>query len=68
MAIKVAMGLTFLALIPAILISLTAFLRIVIVLSMLRHAIGIQETPPNMAIIGLALFMTLFTMAPVTQE
>ena len=68
MAIKVAMGLTFLALIPAILISLTAFLRIVIVLSMLRHAIGMQETPPNMAIIGLALFMTLFTMAPVTQE
>ncbi len=68
MAMRIVLGLTFLAVLPAILVSLTAFLRIVIVLSMLRHAIGMQETPPNMVIIGLALFMTLFTMSPVIHK
>lgn len=68
LAMRIVLGLTFLAVLPAILVSLTAFLRIVIVLSMLRHAIGMQETPPNMVIIGLALFMTLFTMSPVIQQ
>ncbi len=66
-ALRVILGLTVLAVLPAILVSMTAFLRIIIVLSMLRHAIGMQETPPNSAMIGLALFMTLFTMAPTLQ-
>lgn len=66
-ALRVILGLTVLAILPAILVSMTAFLRIIIVLSMLRHAIGMQETPPNSAMIGLALFMTLFTMAPTLQ-
>jgi flagellar biosynthetic protein FliP len=67
-ALRVVLGLTVLALLPALLVCMTAFLRIIIVLSMLRHAIGMQETPPNTALIGLALFLTLFTMAPVLER
>lgn len=66
--IRIVLGLTILAILPALLICTTSFLRIVIVLSMLRHALGMQETPPNSALIGLALFLTLFTMSPVVQE
>lgn len=64
-ALRVVLGLTVLAILPAILVCLTSFLRIIIVLSMLRHAIGMPETPPNTVLIGLALFMTLFTMSPI---
>ncbi len=53
---------------PAILMSMTAFVRIVIVLSMLRHALGMQDTPPNTVIISLALFLTFFTMAPTLNQ
>jgi flagellar biosynthetic protein FliP len=67
-AIKILLGLTVLSLAPAILMSMTSFIRIVIVLSMLRHALGMQETPPNTVIISLALFLTLFTMSPALQE
>jgi flagellar biosynthetic protein FliP len=65
LAVRIVMGLTLLAVLPALVVCVTAFLRIVIVLSMLRHAIGMPETPPNTVLIGLALFMTLFTMSPV---
>ncbi|GAB7541619.1 flagellar type III secretion system pore protein FliP [Cupriavidus sp. 8B] len=67
-ALRVVLGLTVLAILPALLVSLSSFLRIIIVLSMLRHAIGMQETPPNTALIGLALFLTLFTMSPVLEQ
>jgi flagellar biosynthetic protein FliP len=67
-AIKVLLGLTVLSLAPAILMSMTSFVRIVIVLSMLRHALGMQETPPNTVIVSLALFLTFFTMSPTLQE
>lgn len=67
-AIKVLLGLTVLSLAPAILMSTTSFIRIVIVLSMLRSALGMQETPPNTVIISLALFLTLFTMSPTLQQ
>ena len=67
-ALRIVLGLTVLAILPALLVSLTSFLRIVIVLSMLRHAIGMNETPPNMVLTGLALFLTLFTMSPVIQR
>lgn len=67
-AVRVVLGLTLLAVLPSLLVCMTAFLRIVIVLSMLRHAIGMPETPPNTVIIGLALFLTLFTMSPVLQQ
>jgi flagellar biosynthesis protein FliP len=66
-AVRYVLILTLVAILPSLLICLTAFLRIVIVLSMLRHAIGMPETPPNTVLIGLALFLTLFTMNPVLQ-
>jgi flagellar biosynthesis protein FliP len=67
-ALRIVLGLTVLAILPAILVSLTSFMRIIIVLSMLRQAIGMQETPPNTVLIGLALFMTIFTMSPVLEK
>ncbi|WP_426340056.1 flagellar type III secretion system pore protein FliP [Pseudoduganella sp. S-14] len=67
-AVRILLGLTVLSLAPAILMSMTSFIRIVIVLSMLRHALGMQETPPNAVIISLSLFLTMFTMAPALQQ
>lgn len=66
--VRIAIGLSLLAVLPALLVCLTSFLRIIIVLSMLRHAIGMPETPPNTVLIGLALFLTLFTMSPVLEK
>lgn len=68
LALRIVIALTVLAILPAILVSLTAFLRIIIVLSMLRHAIGMMETPPNTVLIGIALFLTLFTMSPLLHQ
>jgi len=60
--------LTILSLVPAILILVTSFTRVVIVLSFVRNALATQQTPPNQVLIGLALFLTFFIMAPVFQE
>ena len=59
---------TLLSLAPSLLVMVTAFTRIVIVLSLLRGALGAQGTPPNTVIIGLALFLTFFVMQPVLQQ
>lgn len=59
---------TVLALAPSILVVLTSFTRIVIVLSLLRSAMGVQQTPPNVVLISLALFLTAFVMAPTMQR
>jgi flagellar biosynthetic protein FliP len=67
-ALKLLLALTVLSLVPAVLVSITAFVRIVIVLSLLRHALGMQETPPNTVLLSLALFLTLFTMTPALQQ
>lgn len=67
-AVKVFLLLTVLSLAPSILIVMTAFTRIILVLSMLRHALGMQQTPPNTVLISLALFLTLFVMTPVLKE
>lgn len=67
-ALRVFLTLTALSFIPAALICMTSFVRIVVVLSMLRHAIGLTETPPNTVLISLALFLTLFSMAPVLEK
>jgi flagellar biosynthesis protein FliP len=67
-AIKVVILLTLLSLIPTLLIATTSFLRIIIVLSMLRHAIGMQDTPPNAALVSIAIFLTLFSMQPVWNK
>ena len=66
-ALRIVMLLTLLAVLPAIVIAMTSFTRTIIVLSMLRHAFGMQDTPPNMVLLSLALFLTLFTMAPAFQ-
>ncbi|WP_233008009.1 flagellar type III secretion system pore protein FliP [Rheinheimera faecalis] len=65
--LRILGGLSLLSLIPIVLIATTAFTRIIIVLAMLRHAIGLQQSPPNIVLITLALFLTLFTMSPVYQ-
>jgi flagellar biosynthetic protein FliP len=62
--VKLVVIFTGLALLPTILVMTTSFTRIVIVLSFVRRALGTQTIPPNIAIMGLALFLTLFTMAP----
>ena len=65
MAIQILILLTLLSLAPALFIMVTCFIRVVVVLSFLRHALGIQQSPPNQVIISLALFLTLFIMTPV---
>jgi len=66
--LKILLGLTLLSLLPALLVAMTSFSRIVIVLSLLRHALGTQETPPNTVLLSLALFLTLFSMSPVLSD
>lgn len=66
--IQLLFVLTILSLAPAILLMLTSFTRIVVVLSLVRHALGTQQMPPNQVIIGLSLFITFFIMAPVWQR
>ncbi|QLH38671.1 MAG: flagellar type III secretion system pore protein FliP [Defluviicoccus sp.] len=60
--------LTVLSLAPAILVMVTSFTRIIIVLSFLRTALGVQQAPPNQVLISLALFLTLFVMQPTLQQ
>lgn len=66
--IKLIFILTLLSIAPAIILLLTSFTRIVVVMSILRHAIGTQQMPPNQVIIGLSLFLTFFIMTPVWQR
>ncbi|WP_318468250.1 flagellar type III secretion system pore protein FliP [Photobacterium leiognathi] len=56
------------AFIPILLVSVTCFTRYVIVISLLRTALGLQQTPPNIVVISIALFMTIFTMTPVYHD
>ncbi len=67
-ALQIFLLLTVLTLAPAILVLVTSFTRIMVVLSLLRHAIGTQQLPPNQVLVGLALFLTAFVMAPVGTE
>ncbi|MBL8801917.1 MAG: flagellar type III secretion system pore protein FliP [Planctomycetes bacterium] len=67
-AVEIAVLLTVLSLLPAILITITSFTRIVIVMSFVRRALSTNELPPNPVIIGLALFLTTFIMAPVAER
>lgn len=68
LALKILLALTVLSLAPSLLIAMTSFVRIILVLSMLRHALGLQQTPPNVVLISLALFLTLFSMTPVIER
>jgi flagellar biosynthetic protein FliP len=65
--VQLVILLTVLSLAPSILIMMTSFTRIIVVLSFLRTAIGIQQTPPNTVMISLALFLTFFIMAPTLE-
>jgi flagellar biosynthetic protein FliP len=68
LSIQVLLLMTVLSMLPAALILMTSFTRIVIVLSILRQALGTAQTPSNQVLIGLALFLTLFIMSPVLSE
>lgn len=67
-SIQILILLTVLTLAPSILIMMTSFTRIIIVLSFIRNALGLQQTPPNQVLIGLALFLTFFIMAPIGSQ
>lgn len=67
-SLQVLLLLTVLATAPALLILMTSFTRIVIVLSLVRSAVGVPTVPPNQVVVGLALFLTLFTMAPTLDR
>ncbi len=66
--LQIILLLTILSIAPAILLMLTSFTRLVVVFSILRHALGLQQTPPNQVLISLALFLTFFIMTPVFKE
>lgn len=66
--VKIILLLTVLTLAPAILIMMTGFTRIIIVLSFLRQAMGLQQMPPNQMLVGLSLFLTFFIMGPAFKE
>jgi len=68
LSIQTLLTLTALTFIPAALLMMTGFTRIVIVLSLLRHALGTQTSPPNQVIVGLSLFLTFFVMSPVLDK
>lgn len=59
---------TMIALLPSLAVMVTSFARTIIILSFTRSAIGVQSTPPNMVLTGIALFLTLFIMSPVIEE
>lgn len=66
--LKILLLMTILSLLPAIVLTMTSFTRTIIVLSFVRHGIGLQTSPPNQIITGVALFITLFTMGPVVNR
>jgi len=68
LSIELLILLTSLTFLPSVILMMTSFTRIIIVLSLLRSALGTQGSPPNQVLIGLALFMTFFIMSPVLNE
>ena len=66
--LELLLMLTLISLLPSLLIMCTSFMRTIIMLSFLRNAMGIQQSPPNMVLVGIALFLTLFIMTPVINE
>ncbi len=67
LSIQILVLMTLLTLLPALLLSTTAFIRIIIVLSILRQALGTAQTPPNQVLLGVALLLTYFVMSPVFE-
>ncbi|MET0226599.1 MAG: flagellar biosynthetic protein FliP, partial [Dokdonella sp.] len=67
-SLQVLVGMTALTLLPAILLLMTSFTRIMIVLGFLRQALGTAQSPPNQVLVGLSLFLTVFVMSPVLSR
>ncbi len=67
-AVKLLMTLTLMAVAPAIMLSMTSFTRLIVVFSLLRQAVGVQQAPPNQVLVGLALFLTWFVMGPTFEQ
>ena len=67
-ALEILFLTTMITLLPSLLVMMTSFTRYIISFSFLRSAIGTQQTPPNIVLVGMALFLTLFTMAPVVTQ
>lgn len=67
-SIELAAALTLLSVLPAVLVSVTCFTRIIIVLSFVRRAMSLQELPPNQVLLGLSMFLTLFVMYPTGSQ
>lgn len=68
LSIQTLLLITSLSFLPAMILMMTSFTRIIIVFSLLRHALGTQTSPPNQVLVGLALFLTFFIMAPVGEK
>lgn len=66
--LDILLMLTIISLLPSLLIMVTSFTRTMIILSFLRTAMGVQQTPPNMVLVGISIFLTLFIMNPVISE
>lgn len=66
--LEILMLMTTVSLLPSILIMMTSFTRIIIILSFLRNAMGLQQLPPNMVLIGISIFLTMFIMSPVIDD
>ena len=66
--LEILMLMTTVSLLPSILIMMTSFTRIIIILSFLRNDMGVQQLPPNMVLIGISIFLTLFIMSPVIDD
>jgi len=68
LSVQTLLMLTALSFLPSVVLLMTSFTRIIIVLSLLRHALGLQSTPSNQVLIGIALFLTVFVMSPVLDR
>lgn len=68
LSLQILVLMSLLTVLPSLLLMMTSFTRIIIVLSILRHALGLQQTPPNQVLVGLSLFLSLFIMQPVISE
>jgi flagellar biosynthesis protein FliP len=68
LSLQILVLMSLLTVLPSLLLMMTSFTRIIIVLSILRQAMGLQQTPPNQVLVGLALFLSIFVMRPVIEQ
>jgi flagellar biosynthetic protein FliP len=68
LSLQILLLMSLLTVLPSLILMMTSFTRIIIVLSILRQALGLQQTPPNQVLVGLALFLSLFVMRPVIDQ